>query len=117
MGHIELKLDGAKSEVAEDFKKIRINGKPPAEIKKALKPLVDIRGGKADFSRVDPDKQQQEAEAFAMAEVQKVFGSDVKTLRDLGKKIKAVGVEVNSLLRRADAGQKMTAKDERPYLR
>jgi hypothetical protein len=117
MGHIALKLDGAKSEVAEDFKKIRVNGQTAEQIKKALKPLVDIRGGKADFGGVEADKQQQEAEAFATAEVQKVFGSDVKTLRDLGKKIKAVGVEVNSLLRRADAGQKMTAKDERPYFK
>jgi hypothetical protein len=82
-----------------------------------VKPLVDIRGGKADFNGVAPDKQQQEAEAFAMAEVQKIFGSDVKTLRDLGLKIKAAGVKANGLLRRAEAGEKMTAKDQRPYFK
>ena len=115
MDWIGKKLDGDRSlaAAATDYKKITINGQAPAVVKGKLGGLVDLRGGKVEFKDVaDP---QQEMEAWALAETQKIFGGGVKTLSDLGTLVKGLGKQVNIVLRKADVAQKMMAESEKAY--
>ena len=79
---------------------------------------MSLRGGKTAFSTEDGVADpEQEKEAYSMDVVGKVFGSGVKTLRDLDDEIKKVGKAVNIILRKAEAGRKMVVEDEREYSR
>lgn len=109
------KLDGdpALRTAAGEFRAITIAGKTPDAVKAALAGLVDLRGGKVEFADVaDP---QQEMEAYAMAEAQKIFGSAVRTLNDLGTLAKDIGKKVNVVLRKAELAQQMMAASEKAY--
>jgi len=109
------KLDGdpALKAAAGEFRAITIAGKTPDAVKAALAGLVDLRGGKVEFA--DAADPQQEMEAYAMAEAQKIFGSNVKTLRDLGTLAKDIGKKVNVVLRKAELAQQMMADSEKAY--
>jgi hypothetical protein len=112
---------------AGEFAAIKMAGKSPGEMKTALGILVQLRGGKIDFTAAaaehngkpenkdNPMDPSTEAQAFATEKIQELFGSGVKTLRDLTAQAKVVGRKVNALLRKADAGQKLIAEDERAY--
>lgn len=111
----KLEGDPALKDAAKEFAAIRIAGKAPADVKTALAGLVDLRGGKVEFA--DVDDPQQEMEAYAMAEAQKIFGSAVKTLRDLGRLATDIGKQVNVVLRRAQLAQQMIAASEKAYFK
>lgn len=115
MDWIGKKLDGdrAQAEAAVAYKKITINGQAPAVVKGRLGGLVDLRGGKVEFK--DAADPQQETEAWALAETQKIFGGSVKTLSDLGTLVTDLGKRVNVVLRKADMAQKMMAESEKAY--
>lgn len=115
MDWIGKKLDAEESmrPAAEAFHQITIAGKTPAAVKGALAGLVNLRGGKVGFA--DAQDADSEAEAYALAETQKIFGSGVKTLNDLGTLIKAVSKQVNVVLRQAEVAQAMIAKSEKAY--
>lgn len=115
MDWIGKKLDAEETmrPAAEAFHEITIAGKTPAAVKGALAGLVNLRGGKVGFA--DAEDADREAEAYALAETQKIFGGGVKTLNDLGTLIKAVSKQVNVVLRQAEVAQKMIAESEKAY--
>jgi hypothetical protein len=109
----KLAADKTAAVAAKEFAAIKLFGKPAAQVKAELAGLVDLRGGKIEFPEAaDP---QREMEAWAMEEAQRVFGSGVKTLGDLGTAVKAVGKQVNIVLRKADVASKAMASSEGAY--
>ncbi len=111
----KLEIERFPPDVISKFNAIKIDGKTPAQVKGGLGGLVAIRGGKKDFSGVEGvADQQQEKEAYSTEQVKQLFPS-VNTLRDLGDIVKTAGREVNAVLRAAEAGQRMIAKNEQAY--
>jgi hypothetical protein len=119
MDIIGQKLKGSPAQ--RDFLAIKIAGKTPAQMRAALGKLVKVRGGagfkaKADFPD-DPDAvedPEKEKEAFVIAEMAKAMPA-VKTLKDLAAAVTTAGSQVNSVLRKAAAGDAMIAGNESPY--
>lgn len=119
MDIIGKKLKG--SPVQSEFQAIRLADKTPAQMRAALGKLVKVRGGagfksKADFPD-DPeavDDPEKEKEAFVIAEMNKAMPK-VKTLKDLASAVTTTGGQVNSILRKAAAGDSMIAGNENPY--
>jgi hypothetical protein len=102
-----------------EFDDITIGTLSPGDVRNGLKDLVDMRGGVKSFTGMkDPDggdiDAEQEAHVFAMQKMASLFPG-VKTLRNLADVVKKVGIQVNALLRKAESGQKMIAKDDKAY--
>ena len=93
---------------------LRLGGKTPAEVQGALAKLVDIRGDKIGFAAGAVTDPEQEKQAFAVAEMKKIFPS-VATLGDLGRLVTAFCAQVNSLVRAEVAEQAGGAVGEAGY--
>ena len=97
------------------FRALKIGGKAPADVQRAVAGLVDIRGEKTGFAEGPggPAGSEQEKQAYAIEEMAKIFPG-VVTLPDLGKVLTMFGRQVNALVRNAiTAGMK--AQDDNPY--
>ena len=80
------------------MERLRLGDKPPAEVQAGLAKLVDIRGDKLGFAAGAVTDPEQEKQAFAVAEMKKIFPS-VTTLGDLGRLVTTFCAQVNSLVR------------------
>jgi hypothetical protein len=97
------------------FLVLKIAGKAPADVQRAVAGLVDIRGEKKGFVEgpSGPADAEQEKQAYAIEEMTKIFPS-VVTLPDLAKVLSAFGQQVNALVRSAIT-KDMRALDANPY--
>lgn len=87
------------------------------EYRKALgQGLLALRKGKIKIEKEDVDEQekQEQMEAFAIAEIKRLFG--VSTLHDLGKLFKTFGSKVNAKLR-AQVAREMQALDAQAFFK
>lgn len=87
------------------------------EYRKALgSGLLALRKGKIAIDKQDADdaERQEQMEAFAIAEIRRLFG--VSTLHDLGKIFKTFGSRVNAKLR-AQVAAEMQAMDPSAYFK
>jgi hypothetical protein len=79
--------------------------------------LLAARKGLVKFESLDPtdaNKIEQETQAYAIEQMQKMFG--VKTLSALGTKLKGIGAKVNAQARKAIAAEMRGAKEhEKAY--
>jgi len=105
----EAVLEKRRKEVASALEGIKFNGKSASDVKKMADSLANVRGGKVEFEGVTDEAA--EAEAYATDLVGSVLG--VSSLDKLGDVVKAVGVEVNSLIRKEIAAAAMAIKDSK----
>ena len=96
------------------MERLKLGGKTPAEVQAALAKLVDIRGDKLGFAAGAVPDPEQEKQAFAVAEMKKIFPS-VATLGDLGRLVTTFCAQVNSLVRAEVAEQAGGAGGEAGY--
>jgi hypothetical protein len=97
------------------FRALKIAGKSPADVQKAVAGLVDIRGEKKGFPEGEggPADAEQEKQAYAIDEMAKIFSS-VVTLPDLAGMLSTFGQKVNAIVRSAIT-KDMQALDDNPY--
>ena len=96
------------------MERLTLGGKTPAEVQAALANLVNIRGDKLGFAAGAVTDPEQEKQAFAVAEMKKIFPS-VATLGDLGRLVTTFCAQVNSLVRAEIAEQAGGAAGEAGY--
>ena len=84
------------------FRALKLAGKAPADVQRAVAGLVDIRGEKKGFAEggSGPADAEQEKQAYAVEEMGKAFPG-VVTLPDLAKAVGAFGQAVNAAVRSA----------------
>lgn len=98
------------------FRGLRIAGKAPADVQRAVTGLVDIRGEKKGFptgTDGKPADPEQEKQAYAIAEMKGIFPG-VVTLPDLAKVLNGFGQQVNAMVRSAITND-MQALNANPY--
>ena len=102
-GGLGVKLPG-KLATLEDYRKALGEG------------LLALRKGKIRITKAgaEPEEEQEQMEAFAIAEIRKLFG--VSTLHDLGKLFKSFGSQVNAKLR-AQVAKEMEALDAQAFFK
>jgi len=88
----------------------------PAHAKQINEGILASRKGALEFTDgpngapLQGKELQQEVEAFAIAEIRRMFG--VSSLKDLGAKFKKVGTSVNAQLRKMVADEMKANQDE-----
>ncbi|MGH7043346.1 MAG: hypothetical protein ACREFY_14650, partial [Acetobacteraceae bacterium] len=97
------------------FRALKLAGKAPADVQRAVAGLVDIRGEKTGFAEGEdgPGGAEQEKQSYAVEEMGKVFPG-VVTLPDLAKAVSAFGQAVNASVRSAIT-KDMRALADNPY--